>query len=106
MFTIALQFIKIFFTTVFYVSPILVFLVFSISILGLIVGKIEKWHPMDSLYFAFITATTVGYGDFHPESKVSKCLSIFVALTGLVLTGILVAIGVFSVEKVFQTINK
>lgn len=29
----------------------------------------------DSLYFSTITHTTLGYGDFYPESKMAKSLS-------------------------------
>lgn len=29
----------------------------------------------DSIYFSIITHTTLGYGDFYPESKLAKSLS-------------------------------
>ena len=99
---ITFTFIKIFFQTIFYVSPILLFLVFLISLMGLAVGKMEKWTRMDALYFAFITATTVGYGDIRPKESRSKFLSIIIALVGLVLTGIIIAIGVYSVQETFR----
>jgi len=33
---------------------------------------VEDWSPLDSLYFSVITAATVGYGDFSPETDMGK----------------------------------
>lgn len=44
----------------------------------------------DSLHFSVVTITTVGYGDFRPES-LSRILAAFEALVGVVLAGVLVA---------------
>jgi len=49
---------------------------------------------MDAFYWSFITATTVGYGDFRPLSRGSKILAILIAFLGLVLSGIIVAVAV------------
>jgi hypothetical protein len=38
----------------------LVFLFLLIALAGLVVGRIERLSLLDSLYYAFITATTVG----------------------------------------------
>ena len=48
------------------------------------------------MYYGFITATTVGYGDIRPSQTSSKLLAIAIALTGMVLTGIVVALAVES----------
>ena len=69
-----------------------------IVILGVVIGRLEKWSALDSMYFAFITATTVGYGDMRPSRGGSKIAAIFVALTGLILTGIIVAIALYALE--------
>jgi voltage-gated potassium channel len=37
--------------------------------LGLLLGRLEGWPRLEALYQAFINATTVGYGDFHPPAK-------------------------------------
>ncbi len=49
---------------------------------------------LDSVYWAFITATTVGYGDIRPTRPGSKALSVFIAFVGLTFTGILVALAI------------
>lgn len=75
-------------------SPLLLSLALVITLLGQVVGKKEGWLPFDGFYWAFITATTVGYGDVRPLKRSSRILSILIALVGLTLTGILIAIAV------------
>lgn len=45
-----------------------------------------------------MTATTVGYGDLRPEHRLSKIISIFIALTGIIFTGIILAAAVKTVS--------
>jgi voltage-gated potassium channel len=77
-------------------SPLLLSLALIITALGQIAGKKEGWSASDSLYWSFITATTVGYGDIRPHRTSSRIISIVIALTGLTFTGILVAVAVHS----------
>ena len=86
-------FIQLFFWAIFLVGPLLLFLMSLIVILGLIVSRKEKWPVFDSLYWAFITATTVGYGDIRPKQKVSRVLSVLIATIGLMLSGIIIAVA-------------
>ena len=85
---------------IFYGLPL--FMAFLVAIAGLAIwiGKQEGWSLSDSLYFGFITATTVGYGDFHPKQSKCKYVAIVIALLGLLLTGILVAVAVEAVGAV------
>jgi voltage-gated potassium channel Kch len=76
--------------------PLLLTLALIVALLGQLVGKREGWSRFDSLYWSFITATTVGYGDLRPTRKGSRALSVAIALTGLMFTGILVAAAVHS----------
>jgi voltage-gated potassium channel len=88
----AIAFVELFFWSIYLVAPLLVFLSFLIIVLGQIVCHLEKWEKFDGLYWAFITATTVGYGDIRPLKKASKALSILIALVGVMFTGIIIAI--------------
>ena len=36
--------------------------------LGLVIGLIEGWSVQESIYFAFVSGLTIGYGDFAPLS--------------------------------------
>ena len=83
-------------------APVLCFLAIIIAILGLITGKLEGLSNFDSLYWAFITALTVGYGDIRPTRKASKALSVLIALVGFVFTGMIVAIAVHSGTVAFE----
>lgn len=99
-----IEFIRMFAVGIIYTGPILLFLVLLIVILGQIIGRHESWNRLDALYFSFITATTVGYGDFRPASRSGKILAIVIALVGLIFTGIVVAVGVKAVTVAFTQI--
>ena len=58
----------------------------------------------DSIWWAVVTMTTVGYGDFRPTKKLSKMLAVATAFVGLVFTGIVVAIGVHAVGLTFKKV--
>lgn len=97
-----LSFLQEFFATLWLVGPVLASLVLAIVILGLVIGRKEKWSQWDSLYYAFITATTVGYGDFRPHYRRTKLMAIAIALVGILLTGIVVAVGLRSLDVAFR----
>jgi len=98
-------FVEVFLFCILYVSPVLILLCAAITFMGLIIGKREKWSFSDSIYYAFVTATTVGYGDFHPMNKGSKYIAILIAIIGILMTGIIAAVGVKSIEVAFQEIH-
>ena len=43
---------------------------------GTIMGRVEGWSLLDSIYYAFITAVTLGYGDFSPATKTGRLWAI------------------------------
>jgi voltage-gated potassium channel len=55
-----------------------------ITLLGQAVRKQEGWSRFEGLYWSFITATTVGYGDIRPVKRQSRLLAILIAFLGLV----------------------
>ncbi len=83
-------------------APVLLSLVLIVVAIGLLVGRRESWKPGDALYWSFITASTVGYGDIRPRRRLSKFLSIVIAFVGLTFTGIVVAIAVNSLGFTFD----
>ena len=87
-----LTFLKLFAWSIYLVGPLLIFLSLIIITLGQIVTRIEKWTKFDGLYWSFVTATTLGYGDIRPITKVSKTLSILIALVGVMFTGLIIAV--------------
>lgn len=49
---------------------------------------IEGWSYLDSVYFSAITLTTIGYGDFSPQTDAGKIFTIiYIGIgVGLILT--------------------
>ncbi len=89
-----LDFIQLFMYGIALTAPLLLFFALLIVVLGQIVGRRENWSRFDALYWSFITATTVGYGDFRPTHRYTRTLSILIALLGIMFTGIIVAITI------------
>ena len=44
---------------------------------------LEGWSYVDSLYFSLITLTTIGYGDFSPQTMEGKLFTIFYIILGV-----------------------
>ena len=44
---------------------------------------VEGWKWIDALYFSVITLTTIGYGDFSPQTDFGKIFTLFYILIGL-----------------------
>ena len=89
-------FLKVFLFDLWVTAPLWLTLAATVTVLGQVVGRQEGWSRFDSFYWSFITATTVGYGDVRPVKRAAKIFAILIALVGLMLTGILVAVAVHS----------
>ena len=76
------------------VWPILSGLLGVMLALGIVIGLLEDWPLLDAIYFAFVSGLTIGYGDFVPTRPLSRVLAIGIGLTGVLLVGLIVAIGV------------
>lgn len=76
------------------VWPILSTLLGLIAALGLIIGWMEGWTVSESLYFAFVSGLTIGYGDFAPTTLLARMLAIIIGMFGIMLTGLVAAIAV------------
>lgn len=98
----SLDFLRIFWLGITFISPLLLLLILLIVLLGFVAARLESWKPLDALYWAFITALTVGYGDIRPTRKISRFLSICIAWIGILCTGLLVALAVQAASKSFE----
>lgn len=45
----------------------------------------EKWNTISSLYFIFITVSTVGYGDLKPETAFGRIFTVITIFAGVLL---------------------
>jgi len=76
------------------VWPILSVLLGLMIALGVIVGLREGWSLHESIYFAFVTGLTIGYGDLSPQTPLTRMLAIVIGVCGLLLTALVAAIAV------------
>ena len=68
------------------VWPVLSALLGLIVGLGLVIGLLEKWSIQDSVYFAFVSGLTIGYGDLAPTLLLTRVLAIVIGLCGILLS--------------------
>ncbi len=62
--------------------------------------KVEGWSLLDSFYFSSITLTTVGFGDFTPQTDAGKLFTVFYVLTGVgLIVGFLNAVAKAAIQQ-------
>ena len=88
------------------VIKILCLLFAAIIIFGLILWRLEPLCFWQAQYLAFITALTVGYGDFYPKSTIAQMISILLGFLGIMLTGTIVAIVIRAIQRANSTMRK
>jgi hypothetical protein len=88
------------------VWPILSVLLGLIIVLGLVVGLLEGWSLHESIYFAFVSGLTIGYGDLAPKFLLTRALAIVIGLCGVLLTALLAAIAVKSLTAATDDRNQ
>lgn len=65
--------------------PVFIYAAVNIVAGALLFSWLEGWSFIDSVYFVVITLTTIGYGDLTPTTPITKLLTIFFALNGIVI---------------------
>ena len=77
----------------YYIRGILVGLVTLICLGGVLISYLEDLHMGESIYFAFVTGLTIGYGDIAPVTGAGRLASAGLGLVGMLFTGMTVAIA-------------
>ena len=68
-------------------------------------GSIQSFH--EGLWWAFVTITTVGYGDYSPVTSIGQLVAVGVMIGGITLIGVVTAtLASWIVEKVEQNAEK
>jgi voltage-gated potassium channel Kch len=85
-----------------FMLAIIIFLVF-LSGGTLIYSSIEGWRYIDSTYFIVATVTTIGYGDFVPQTDIGKIFTIFFSFLGISMAFYFFTLfGKYIYKKTFQ----
>lgn len=99
----SVDFSKAFLVLLWHSAPIWVGISILITLLGLIIAEIEGLTFGNGLYFAWVTGTTVGYGDLTPTLGITRVLAIIVAVLGIVFTGIIVSLALSAAKIAIQS---
>ena len=75
------------------VRGVLLGLLVVLVVCAFIIAELENLPLADALYFTFITALTVGYGDIAPTTGIGRIASILVGADGLIIFGLIVAVS-------------
>ncbi|HME24845.1 MAG TPA: ion channel [Acetobacteraceae bacterium] len=81
------------------VWPILSGLVGIQLVLGMLVGYLEGWRMIDATYFTFVTGLTIGYGDLVPARFLTRLIAVVIGFCGILLTGLIAAVGVRALQE-------
>lgn len=73
---------------------VLLVFVLIIFLSGILIARFDDMSLEEAIYFAFITAFTVGFGDITPKSRGARLVTVFLSFVGLLLVGLLVAVAV------------
>lgn len=96
------EFFSLFGRVLWHTKAIYVFLFSLILLGGFVVGRVENLEWGEGFYFAMVTGLTIGYGDITPVTFVGRLTALGLGFIGIILTGMMVATAVFSLQKVLR----
>ena len=95
-------FVREFFQIFWVARGILLVMIALIVVCGFLYSLVEALNIGDSIYMSFITALTIGYGDFVPLTTLGKCISILVGFIGMIFIGLSVAIATVALKNILE----
>ncbi len=69
---------------------------------AVVIAVTEKGSLGKAVYFSFITALTVGYGDIVPSTAIGRVISVLLAVVGILFTGLVVAAAVEATRRAWE----
>jgi len=96
------SFARHFFRAIWHVKAVILMLV-ALMVAGAgAVTLVEKMPLKDTLYFAFVTGLTIGYGDIVVKTPFGRLVAILIGLVGILFTGLMVAVLVLAVRDSYE----
>jgi hypothetical protein len=82
------------------VSAAIVSIIFWITVGTVVFHTIENWTWIQALYFSVVTLATIGYGDLHPTTDLSRLITvIYILFAVAAAVSAISIIGTHRVEK-------
>ena len=97
-----LDFVQHVVTATFLVREVLGCLIVLIILHGVLFSLIEGKDFGISIYFAFITGFTIGYGDITPVTTLGRIVAVSSGLWGTVFVGLVVAINTRALRQTVE----
>jgi hypothetical protein len=88
-----------FFRAIWHVKSVILALIALIMAGAVAITLIEKMPFADTLYFAFVTGLTIGYGDIVMKTPGGRLIALLIGLVGILFTGLVVAVLVYAVRE-------
>ena len=95
-----------FFRAIWHVRAIILALLAFVVVGAAAVTLVEKMPFADALYFAFVTALTIGYGDIVMHTPLGRLISLLIGLVGILFSGLIVAVLVHAVRESIEKSEK
>jgi len=100
------SFARHFFRAIWHVKAVILMLVALMLAGAGAVALVEKMPFKDTLYFAFVTGLTIGYGDIVVKTPFGRLVAILIGLVGILFTGLMVAVLVLAVRDSYEETKK
>ena len=104
--TLFLSFCRYFLQYTWFIRHVLVMVLVLVIVGALIISRVEGMSLDNSIYFAFITGLTIGYGDIAPVTIIGRVTSVFIGLIGIVFTGLVVAVSTKALHSAVEEKKK
>jgi hypothetical protein len=91
-----------FFRAIWHVKVVILMLVALMVASAGAVTLVEKMPFGNSLYFAFVTGLTIGYGDIVVKTSFGRLVALLIGFDGILFTGLMVAVLVLAVRESYE----
>jgi hypothetical protein len=100
------SFMRYFVVAAWHVKAVILALIALVVAGAVVVTHFEKMPFADTLYFAFVTGLTIGYGDIVVKTPIGRLVALLIGFVGILFTGLMVAILVYAVRESLEESRK